>query len=395
MHLKRLLARRDFLVVLVLLALTLPFFLIGIGWGLPNNQFGDEWAVLNSTLMLPFRKGDPRLYFYGVPYMYLYAALIGFLFVVSMVLGWVASIQDFTVAFLRDPSAFVLAGRLLSVTFAAGTVVVTFVLARRFLSPLWAVVAVLAFALAGNFVAYAHFAKLDQMLIFLYVLTTWLLMSGQDSKPRWVAAMLLSGVALATKLSAIALVIPIFVTVVLDCGGLGLAWKDKRFWLAPTLWFAGFALVNPWAIIRFAQFLGGAPFAESPFGFLDGGLSTDSFKKTPTDNLLYYGYLLFKEHGALVLLMVVLSPALLWLGRTRDRVVLLASGWALVPFVLVSPRNDVHWLLPATPLLVVAGFALLDQASVRLGRWKNVALLVVGLATLAPQVVGRAAQVRD
>ena len=373
--------------VILLLVITVPFYLIGISFGLPNNQFGDEWAILNSVLMLPYRYGDPRLYFYGVPFIYLYGLVVGLIYAAYHLVGAVGSPEEFAVSFLQDPTHLVMAGRLLSAGFASATVATLYFLGRRFLPPLEAVLVTLVFALGGVVISYAHYAKLDQMLVFLYVLSVYLMVTGRDSHRRWIAAVVLAGVALATKLSAISLTVPILVMAVYDCGGWRHAWKSRRFWLTPVWWVLGFALANPWAIIRLVQGLVTGAGASLLLGSMDQHFGGESFKGTRLDNVGFYLRVLYLHHGVAGALLAACSPLLLWLRRDRAAVILLAAGWAMVPLVILPPRNDVHWLMPATPALLLGGFVVFYEV---MARWQKVrpwAWIVVGAATIVPQVV--------
>ena len=380
---------RDWLCVGIILIVAAPLYLIGIDWGMPNNQFGDEWAVLNSTLMLPYRNGDPQLYFYGVPYMYLYGLVIGIIYSVQWVLGWVSSPEDFAVAFLRDPTLLLVTGRALSALFATSAAILLYALSRHFMKAIWSLGVTLVTMLGGGFVAYAHYAKTDQMLVFMFLLVVMLMIHASASKKRLVIAIALAGASVACKLPAICLALPILVCLLYDLGGIRKALRHPLFWLSPLIMMAGFVIVNPWAVIRFDELMRELTLVDKVFG--EAGA-----RNSLIDNVTFYLGILSGDRGYLGPALILASPLILAFKPSRERVILLAAAWALIPLVLLLSHRDAHWTLPATPLLLLSGFILInDMLRQWLSRWHGWIMASLVMLLVVPSGLARIRQLEN
>jgi hypothetical protein len=374
-------SRTDGFLVLLIILIAVTLCLVGLDWGLPNNQYGDEWAILNNTLMLPYRHGDPRLYTYGVPYMYLYGLVIGVIYGVQWLLGMTSSPDSFAIAFLRDPTLLVVTGRAISSIFAVGGAILTYALSRHFLKPVGSLMVTLAMMTSSTWVAYAHFAKTDQMLAFLFVLTILLLIRSTDSRPRLILSIALAGASVACKLPAVSLAAPILVALLFDLGGVRKAVRHPLFWLSPLIMVAGFALINPWAIFHFGDMVDGLLATKTAYGL-------SAVKQSSFDNVMFYLRVLSLNCGYAGVALILASPILIALRPARQNAILLASGWALIPLALLLSERSGHWLLPVIPLLLLAGFVLLRELLDRwLNQWQTWVTIVVGLTILVPGAV--------
>ena len=198
--------------------------------------------------------GDHGMRFYGSPYMYLYAILIGILFLFNFIMGYVSSVSDFIVNFLSDPSAVVLAGRFLTVSASIFTSVVVYAIARNFLKQFPALIATLAFASSENVIFWSHFAKMDMFNVFVFNLTLFLMFIFKDSKRLKLIAMFSFGIAIACKLASVSLGLPILVALCLDLYEEKKSWKkvirSRLIWISPFIVILGLFIADPWAVIN-------------------------------------------------------------------------------------------------------------------------------------------------
>ena len=387
MHLRSLwatLSITDRIAALLLAASSTIFYFLNLSWGMPHNQYGDEWAIINSTLMLPYRLGDPRLYFYGVPYMYVYAVVIGVVFAVQFLFGLVSGPTDFAVAFLRDPTAVVLTGRLISALCGVGVALLSYALARRFLPAAWAFVVAAAAAWTEVAVRMAHYAKTDQFFALLYLAVVWLALSAQRSRRRALAALLLAGVSVACKLPAVALGPVLVVMLFFDLrteqkSSWRAALSHPLFWLSPLLCAVGFFLVNPWAMIRLPSLIAQIFTVESMYG-------VEGSHAGPFDSSLYYLNLLWKNVGPVGLVLSLFSLTLPFVlrERRRDAAILAAAVWPFLLLVCATRHHDFHWLLPVTSLLLIGGAVALHHLVAQTAtRWRRAFTIAAGFAGVA------------
>jgi len=238
----------------------------------------------------------------------------------------------------------------------------------------------------GTWVSYAHFAKTDHLLVFLFLVVTWLLITARGSRGRLVTAIALAGAAVACKLPAVALAAPILVALMHDLGGWQAAIRRPLFWASPLIALLGFAVVNPWSMVHIRDLLSGLGMVGNLYG-------QDAARYTLLDNVVYYFGILVGAFGPVGVVLTLASPGLWWFFGGRDRRIVMASAWSLVPLVLILSHRDVHWLMPAFPLMALASLLMLQQLAGRLAwRWQNAVLATVLLITLVPAGIGRMRQ---
>ncbi|MBI2910494.1 MAG: glycosyltransferase family 39 protein, partial [Chloroflexi bacterium] len=152
-----------------------------------------DLAVLLDTARSPL---NPRWFSYGSFPLYLLKAA-GF------------ALSSVSPAFLGPDLRLV--GRVISALFDTGTVALLFLLGRRLYGPLAGLLAATFASLAVLHVQLSHFYAVDVQLTFFIVLSLYAALRWSESG-RWYAGLLTGaalGLALATKISALPLVIPV------------------------------------------------------------------------------------------------------------------------------------------------------------------------------------------
>jgi len=336
----------------VVFIICMTVYLFGITWGMPYNPDGDEWTIINSVLKLPQRHGDPMLYFYGVPYIYTYGLVVGAIAAFSFITGSVSTVQDFAVAFLRDPTVIVVAGRLISALCGALSAVLIYLLGRNHLNRVSSLILAIAAQTSLLPLYYFHTSKIDGMLTFLVILDVWLLLGANGSVKRLICAMLLAGVAVACKLPAVALGAPVAVALFYDLGGskggFSKAFRHPLFWASPFIAAAGFFIINPWALIK----LGDAfKLLELYRIYSSNDFTHLGFYSVLSQNIHW----IYTDTGPVGLLMLFLSAFLPVLKRTRESLILTISAWSYFLLLLTSHDCMDYWLLPILPLFLLSG----------------------------------------
>jgi YYY domain-containing protein len=372
--------------LLVLLAGALAVRLYGLDWDANQHQHPDERAIImavmnfqwpqswsqfasiHSPLSPHFSDGSP-FFAYGTFPMYVLWLLASFLNWLQQALGahWIPAGQgSFT-----DYDHITLVGRALSALFDTGTVWVTYLLGRRLSGK--KVVGLLAAALVAFTpfeVQLAHFFTVDTALTFFIVLALYAYVGiAQDGGPGWVVlGGVATGLALASKFSALPLLLPLLLAYLLT-------WQRSEFWLAlPRLLMslgAGlltFMIAMPYALLDLPDFQAAIKQqSDLTTGALDFPYVRQFAGTTPylyeLKNMLLYD--LGVPLALLALVGCIVIAWRVWRDWREDYLVPLA--WVLVYFAITGSFYTKYsrYLLPIFPLLCIFGAV----ALLALWRW--------------------------
>jgi len=361
------------LIGILLLALTLRAY--GIEWDARGLFHPDERQVLMVVerlaapapgewrpLLTPASPLNPGFFAYGSFPLYL-LKLAG---VVLAPLG-----RDWA-----DLDRLCLIGRGLAALFDTGTVLLVFLMGRRLYGTATGLLAALFLALAVIHVQAAHFYTVDPILTFLVVLTVLLVVpiaergtsTSTGSCAGWgILAGATWGLALATKVNAALLIVPLAVA-----WGLG----TRRM----TRAIAGLALTLGVALIVFV--------AAEPYALID---APTFVQHTRNELEIARGWTLVPYTVQYLGTIPWLYPAwqTVWWGlglplavvawgglaflavrawRRERRADLLLLSWALVYFAAVGAffAQPVRYMMPITPFLCLAGAAMLSNLNFQL-----------------------------
>ncbi len=223
-----------FLVAVLAVAASLRFY--GLAWDGGYLFHPDERKILlvASELRPPANIGEffsadsplnPKFFAYGSFPIYLLKASSIFAPPIALNVPWR---EDFV--------GLAMLGRALSALFDLGTITMTFLLARRLYNATVGLMASACIAVTVLHIQLAHFYTVDTLLTFFVVVTMYF--AARYAQSNWGRDALLVGVsfgfALATKIAALPLVVPIVVAVIhanVKSGGWGGRDKDH---LPPT-----------------------------------------------------------------------------------------------------------------------------------------------------------------
>ncbi len=363
----------------LLFLLSFAYRLIGIGWGLPNDlhhhsYHPDEPIVLMySQEIEPGRLDfDPGFYHYGTLYL-------------TLVRLASAQVQAFTGG--PDPKEpesvrrFVgdshLASRVISALAGAGTVLIAFLVFRRWASPLAASLGALLIAVAPGHVVHSRFATVDITASFLLAVSALFALrclpnpgeTEEDAESRarrtgrWaILSGLFAGLGAGTKYTGI-LGLLTLLTVLLIA-------RPPRSWklglLGVTAAAVGFLASTPGALVNFAAF--SRDFAEEALHVATGhGIY---FVQVGSG----FAFHLMNLAEGIGGFLVVLSTAGLFLAPARLRAPLFALLAFAIPYYLLIGKSQVMFLRYTFPLYFLLAFGivcLVERAfeSPRWGRW--------------------------
>jgi hypothetical protein len=193
---------------LVVLAIAAAVRLWGIGFGLPYDLTADEPHHIIQALKVGAGSGGPLVRMWhtvgkgGLDYVLF--AEYGVLYAVWWLLGRVHGTRDFALAYLQDPTAFYLVGRVTIAALGALTCVWVFGLARRMYDERVALGAALLGALAYYHVAESHVINVH-IAMACALWASLFVYSSFEARPRlWrlIVAGILCGTAIALAYTA-------------------------------------------------------------------------------------------------------------------------------------------------------------------------------------------------
>jgi hypothetical protein len=359
-----------------------------IDFGLPAVYNPDEVAIMSRALA--FAKGDlnPHNFVYPTFYFYVLSGWIGGLFAWQWLTGAVASAAEFQARFFVDPTGVYVAGRLLSATAGAATVVVVAQLGRTVFDRTTGLVAAAFLAVAPLAVQDAHYVKHDVPVTLVITVALWLMArcwreaegghAASSNTMVWAAAT--TGVAWSMHYYAVFLGVPLALT----------AWASRR----PEGRAAGARAAAMLIAIAAAVF-----FALSPFLLVEPATALRDIvanRQIVVDRATETGYfghlgeyigLLARPGLSLPIWAVGLSGAFLlaW-QRPRTAALLLAFPVAFLLFIANTVPAS-RYLNPILPIMALVSAYVVVTVAARYSRPRTV--LVVWATVMVANALGQ------
>jgi hypothetical protein len=376
---------------LALLIVAVAVRLPALPAGLPYMSYVDEGHVLHHTLhLLSEHTWDPNFYFYGSLTYYLVAGAAvvwspGYAAIHGHPLADDLSPSPPSYYDILEPVDLVVIGRLVTLVFSLGAVVLTGLLARRLAGPAAGLFAAWLAALVPALVVRSTIVNVNPLVAF-FVLTALFFAEGaregRHGRRDAILAGAMTGLAAATKYPAVLVCLPVALAVLLSVA----PWKEKlrRLLLAGGAAVASLVLTMPAVVLRTAKVLADIQ-ASSQFY---GSLKMDSFWSQAVRRAEWD---LPFEHPEVGIVFLILSAAGLALALWDREWRRPAWGWSLfavatVVVAMLYPFRPFRNLLALVPLGCV--LAALFYASLRrlLSRplGLDLAAAILPLALFAP-----------
>jgi len=376
----------------VILTVNFALSIAGDDWGLPYIWHTDE-KIDPAVHMIHEHTLDPD-YFIN-PHLHIYAMALAVKLAYALNPGHTVMLSMHRIWDLLDPAnpdrrIQYMAMRLsrgLSALFALGTILTVFAIARRHWGEATALLAAAFLAVTMGLVNLAHFGTPESLLFLMMVLCLWacdrLMTSGRTRDYALVGVF--AGLALATKYTAWILAVPIVVAHVRRLGRHAISWPSAaQLIVCGVVGFLAFAATNPYAFIRWSD-------------FLYWGFWFNWYTGTPTGSLIGirrsygpYFWLLIDCLGWPLFIAgvtgAVIGLARLWRGPRDDaegRGYLIQLAWALPFYVFygMSPHHALRFIMPIVPsLALLAAVAVTTLIARARAPWQRRAL--VAAATL-------------
>ena len=338
---------------------------IGLSYGLPDHFHWDEPTIMNRVIRMGSGDLDPHFFYYPTLLMYLLLAANGALYAVGHVLHAYTSTNDFAVSYLTDSTASYVVGRALVATLGAATVLLAFVVGRRFVSAPAGLVGAVLLAVSPVHVGNSHFATNDVPMAFFALLSyvfLWQVYTRGRTRD-YVLAGAVIGLGVSTKYLPVVLLVSLAMAHAFRLRNETGRWRSAstglgRVAAAGGAAFAAFAVTSPYVLLDWRTAIhdyGAQAALSSAAGCRDCGLN-------------YVPYLTetlgWSVGWAAYLLALAGLASLAWTrGEARLRGILLAS-FPIVLFLLVGSERQPwpRWLVPIAPFACIAAGGVLWAA---------------------------------
>jgi hypothetical protein len=260
-------------------------------WGTAFKPHGSTfnpfyWPSQAETDGIVLEQDTPRRFAYGHVPLYLGVAATRVLDFAGPTIGkllpddWLLTSDILFASELNEFAHIAAIGRMLAALFDVATVVMLFFLGRWLYGPAAGLLAAALLALSVMHIQLSHFFTADPFLTFFVVasLAFMVLSLRSNLEQRWrtlslIIASVLAGLAIGSKFSAVLLVLPLAITLLLDEKR---SRKSRALLLLVTIIiiFLTFSMTNPFAILDWTCDLGSTEIGIGPLEITLPGLSS-------------------------------------------------------------------------------------------------------------------------
>lgn len=361
------------------LLLALALRLVGIWHGLPYAYQIDEKYVVNHAV--GFGTGDlnpHNFHWPGTSIMYLLFVEYGILFVLGWIIRVFPSPEAFAELFVINPTVFYLVGRVTIALLGTMSVFLGYVIGKRFYCVKVGCVTALFVAVSSLMVGVDHMVLPDTLLVFLGLLT--LLLSQhvmqKGGMKHYLLAGLCIGLAVATKYSGAALVVPLGVAHLMQCKRDSHLSQvlDLRIMAAASMILFGFVIGCPFSILDFPTFIHDLSWQFRRVHSGSFGMDVDSAWH-------YYFTEAFPYSIGYALTVLSVFAFLFSVFRHTREDILIGSFVFCYALYVGSWKVAIHkYMLPVLPLMLLFSARLIVEISSRIRHPKRAALFVVVLS---------------
>lgn len=344
----------------------------GITFGFPLFTHPDEPAIVNRARnIISHRDLNPRFFNYPSLYIYLQTILYCLIYFSGKLFHLYKNFSDI------DLMTLYFWGRLLTVILSTLTLCTIYFVGNLIFNQTTGFLSVLFASFSMLHVAHSYLITVDTPMT-LWVALAFLmstLIYTQNSKTwHYVANGIFIGLAIGTKYTAVWIIVPMLTAHVLNCLSTGKKFIDRQILLGLATIPAVFFITTPYSILTTRQFLRAIYFESVHYRTGHPGYESQ------TTAYRFYSLVLFKEYGAIPLLLSIIG--ILLLGSDDKRKLLLIGSFPLVYFTFVGSYR-VHFDRNAVVLILflalLSGYAV--SGLFRL-LWANQNLAFKGATTL-------------
>ncbi|MBI5216114.1 MAG: glycosyltransferase family 39 protein [Ignavibacteriae bacterium] len=351
--------RKEWLFLLSILVFAFSIRLWNINWSLPEiyeeaYPFHIAWKFWNWD----GQGFDFNPHFFNYPALTFYVQFLvqTFHYLIGSVLGLYPNVQAYHQAYVNDPSTFIVLGRLVSVFFDVSTIIVLYIIARKYFDKFVAFLVALLLSLNPIHLKQSHVISVDSALTFFSVLSLYFILKlyNQPKKKWYILSGVAIGLATASKYNGAILLIVLLTAHLMQ----SISRNTKQsivslnFLIAIALSGIVFIVINPFILTHFDEFY--YSFSFEQYHVATGHLGIDPSQNTSSyyffDTIpssvgipiaiaagFFFGYVVYKRKKESIIL--VLFPVI-YLG-------------VLVSWEMRAER----YALPVLPFIVLFGSA--------------------------------------
>jgi 4-amino-4-deoxy-L-arabinose transferase-like glycosyltransferase len=362
---------RRALLAILLLGVLLRIYPLHLPYQHPEQEVVPRAAVLSIV------RGDwqPAFLFHGSAFVYALRVVYTSAYAAGKAFGVFADRLDLLAAFVRDPFPFYVGGRLVVFTCSVLTLVLVAALAREIGGDAAGLAGALLLAASFIHVRESHHVWYDVPAATAAVAAVWFAVRAvrRDDTRASVLAAAFGGVAIATKHSVFPIALPVALAVWMAAPRT-LRAVTTRSALAVVAALVTFAILSPYSLLHFQQFVDSARFTTAAIVNISG---TDALPfATLWRVCIGWGTTALAAVGVLVVVARTPRPGLVLVAFPLASIALLASGG----------RLHARYLAPVAPFVALIGgigaAALGGVAGPR--RSHLVTLALAGVVALAP-----------
>ncbi|MGY8796257.1 MAG: glycosyltransferase family 39 protein, partial [Woeseiales bacterium] len=387
------------MVIVVVLAISLILRLFGVDYGLPFLFHNDEGNEVLRALQLGTGSFDFERISKG-GFFYVLFVEFGFLFVFLKLFGVVGSASDFGAYFIENPTAFYLLGRATTALIGTVTVYIVYRIGKLAYSPMAALAAAILLSVNVLHAQLSHYITVDVPMVCLAsgALYFAIKISSDGKGKDYFLAAILAALATTTKISAVLLLLPLFLAHVFQVNRRGGQWHewfvDKRLLKSAVLFIGAYIIVTPGILVNFGPLTSHILriFGGSDAGSVAAGanLAVESFASRTNLFGFYFGVIVASMTWPVFVLCAAGTVYAIWRRRQAD-ILLLSFGIAVYLLMSLSADKQLffpRYILPLFPIMALFGGRLLsDVLQSMQARWRNIATaLILAVLCVTPLI---------
>ncbi len=396
---------------IICLAAVLRF--LGVWHGYPYSYYPDEAHFVKRALAFGSFDFNPHWFHKPAFYMYLLFFEYGIYFVVGKIIGLWNGISGFAEGYIVNPGPFYMIGRVTTVFFSIGSIIVVYKIGERFFKEGTGTIAALLLSLSYGHVVTSQDIKADTPAMFFLVLSMFFLLNytrEMRMKDLLISA-IIAGVGTATKKYPMMMLAPIFMGVVivnmqtLEGVSVRLRKTALSICIALLLFIAAYFVCSPYHFIdplgrEFLFDEVGGIYKKMHNMFAANQVISTTVEIAKTEKSFFSKCIIYASKivstngmGIFIAGSGIVGTILLLIRDGKERFLFLLYPVLFMVFSVIrsAERADVRHQLPLYPFLAIAGaYLFIVLAGDKLVRKRIAyAVLIIGLSVPLYQIVER------